>query len=217
MSNTRPVSPDAPFANDNSDETSSDDRSPLQRIVGGLGSFISRFWFLGVIVAVMVYIFQGMNPEVELHDGPIVEDFASETVEGDTFRLSDYTDDNIVVISLWATWCATCQQQMPGFMQLHDEFDDVQFVGLSMDNDGLDAVRTYTERVQSINYPQIADQRIAFNNLETGRSVPRTYVIDHNRQVRFRNVEGMLMTGELRPVLEALLNEERPDAVADAS
>ena len=39
----------------------------------------------------------------------------------------------LLVVNLWATWCAPCREEMPAFARLHGQWKDrgVQFVGLS--------------------------------------------------------------------------------------
>lgn len=42
----------------------------------------------------------------------------------------------VVVLNFWATWCAPCREEMPGFMRLQARWGDrgVQFVGIADDD-----------------------------------------------------------------------------------
>jgi thiol-disulfide isomerase/thioredoxin len=42
----------------------------------------------------------------------------------------------VIVLNFWATWCAPCRQEMPGFARLQSRFGDrnVQFVGIANDD-----------------------------------------------------------------------------------
>jgi thiol-disulfide isomerase/thioredoxin len=54
-------------------------------------------------------------------DGKIlVLDFSLMNIENETFRLSDYRGQ-IVVLNFWASWCPPCKAEMPEFQELHNE------------------------------------------------------------------------------------------------
>jgi thiol-disulfide isomerase/thioredoxin len=58
----------------------------------------------------------------------------------------------VVVINFWATWCAPCREEMPGFVRLQDRWKGrgVQFVGLSDDDPA--KVERFAAELR-INYP----------------------------------------------------------------
>ena len=53
----------------------------------------------------------------------LVPDFALVNSAGETFRLSDYRGQ-IVVLNFWASWCPPCRAEMPEFQELHTEFEE---------------------------------------------------------------------------------------------
>lgn len=58
----------------------------------------------------------------------------------------------VVVLNFWATWCAPCREEMPGFMRLQSRWAarGVQFVGLA--NEEPDKVARFGREL-GINYP----------------------------------------------------------------
>ncbi len=53
----------------------------------------------------------------------LVPDFTLLTSANETFRLSEYRGQ-IVVLNFWASWCPPCRAEMPEFQELHDEFEE---------------------------------------------------------------------------------------------
>lgn len=64
------------------------------------------------------------DPFVELSEGDVAPDFTVTLVNGDTFTLSDY-DDEVVLLNFWATWCPPCVGEMPALQNLYEDGDAV--------------------------------------------------------------------------------------------
>ena len=65
----------------------------------------------------------------------------------------------VVVLNFWATWCPPCRDEMPGFVQLQQEFEvkGLQFVGVAIDDPG--TVRKFLQQ-HPVNYPVlVGDER----------------------------------------------------------
>lgn len=58
-------------------------------------------------------------------------DFTLTTLEGKTVRLSDYAG-KVVLVNIWAPWCAPCKIEMPGFAKLHEKYGPKGFEILSV-------------------------------------------------------------------------------------
>ena len=86
-------------------------------------------------------------------------DFALKDSTGQTVQLSDY-HGKVVLLNFWATWCAPCKIEIPWFMEFQREYKDRNFavLGVSMDEDGWDAVRPYMAN-HSIQLPHRDRQR----------------------------------------------------------
>ena len=55
-------------------------------------------------------------------------------LEGRPRALGEF-QGRVVVLNFWATWCAPCREEMPGFQRLQARFPDrVRFVGISADD-----------------------------------------------------------------------------------
>jgi thiol:disulfide interchange protein len=78
------------------------------------------------------------------------------TLEGMPFRNIDGTPlstaawrGKVVVLNYWATWCIPCRQEIPEFnrMQADLKAKGVEVVGISMDEDGAEAVKPFLQQV----------------------------------------------------------------------
>jgi len=70
---------------------------------------------------------------------------------GDAHRLNHW-QGKILVVNFWATWCAPCREEMPGFARLQSKHaaNGVQFVGIAFDTH--QAVSDFIKQTP-VNYP----------------------------------------------------------------
>ena len=70
------------------------------------------------------------------------------TLAGGYWSLLDVRG-KVVLVNVWATWCAPCRNELPVLAALHKQFGgpDFEVVGVSVDSEAdQDQVRTMTER-----------------------------------------------------------------------
>jgi len=172
-------------------------------------TYVKRHWHWPVLLAMGLYAYQQYMPSIDLStvEGK-APNFAAETLEGDRFRLRAHRGE-VVVVNVWATWCAPCRVEMPGFVDLQDSFRDegVQFVGIAVDRDGAEAVRPFVEK-EGVNFPQIANPAVAARHFP-GEVVPRTYLIDKQGRIRYKH-SGVMLKWALDDALETLAGESSP-------
>lgn len=144
-------------------------------------------------------------------DDPIpAPDFELPTGSGEPFRLSEHRGE-VVVLNVWATWCPPCRHEIPDFIELQDELGDrgLTVVGVSLDEDGWDAVRPFAEEI-GITYPIAVDDGTVEGLYGPTVSLPTTFVIDRDGNVA-HYIPGMILRDDLEPLLRPLLDAPSAD------
>jgi thiol-disulfide isomerase/thioredoxin len=82
---------------------------------------------------------------------PANMDFTIKSLDGKDVKLSAYKG-KVVLLNFWATWCGPCKAEIPGFVELQQQYkDDLVIVGYSVD-DTADKARAFATEYR-INYP----------------------------------------------------------------
>jgi thiol-disulfide isomerase/thioredoxin len=117
----------------------------------------------------------------------------------------DQFKGKVVVLDFWATWCAPCRSEIPGYIALQEKYAGagLVMVGVSLDREGPGVVKKFVID-QKINYPIVlGDEQIAgaFGGVE---AIPTTFIIDRQGIVRYRKV-GAMPAGEFEAVVASFL------------
>ena len=119
--------------------------------------------------------------------GSEAPDFAARTVDSSaTVRGFDHYRGKVVVLNIWATWCAPCIYEMPSFARLRKAVPDTNLaiVAVSVDEIvGADSVRAFVTSL-GVNFDVLLDSttQIARDYQVTG--YPETFVIAKDRTIR---------------------------------
>jgi thiol-disulfide isomerase/thioredoxin len=95
-------------------------------------------------------------------------DFTLSDTKSARVKLSDYKG-KVVLLNFWATWCGPCKVEVPWFIEFEKKYQDRGFavLGVSMDEGGLEVVRTFMEE-HKVNY------RVAIWHRPSGAAVRRS-------------------------------------------
>lgn len=133
-------------------------------------------------------------------------DFTVELVSGDTFQLSEQKG-KVVMLNIWATWCAPCHEETPDFVDLYNKYksDGLVVLGVSVDKQGTSVVKPFIKKYD-VNYPMVVDEGEIMDKYGPTMSIPTTYIIGRDGSLKYFAV-GALTKKELEPRLQELLAE----------
>ena len=133
-------------------------------------------------------------------------DFSLPTLEGGTFALGKQRG-KIVVMNVWASWCAPCRKEAPDLQAVWKQADkkSVQFVGLDT-RDSTTSAQGFIKNY-GITYPQAIDTdgqvQLLFRSTLPAQAIPSTLIVDAQGRVAAR-ILGTASQATLRNVIDAV-------------
>ncbi len=130
--------------------------------------------------------------------------FKLKSQEGKMIDLSKLKG-KVVAVNFWATWCGPCRKEIPGFMEVYEQYKGkgLEIVGVSLDQEGWQVVKPYIER-SKISYPIVVgdgDLAKAYGGID---AIPATFIIDKQGNVARKHV-GFMSKGEFENIVKSLL------------
>lgn len=134
-------------------------------------------------------------------------DFTVNLVDGEPFTLSEQRG-KVVLINIWATWCAPCHTETPHFVDLYEEYGEegLLILGVSLDERGMSTVKPFMERY-GVQYPIVIDKNDkVMDKYGPTMAIPTSYIIGKEGHIRYF-ATGAVTRAELEPRLRKLLSE----------
>jgi len=124
--------------------------------------------------------------EVPVAGAPAPE-YAAARLNGDTLRLADL-HGKVVVLNVWATWCAPCVREMPALQRLYDRLgpEGLEVVAVSVDGTFELASGTVQAFVDDfgLTFAVLHDPTGRIERLFGVNGYPMTIVIDAEGRIR---------------------------------
>lgn len=146
-----------------------------------------------------------------------VRDTKLQSLDGDSFKLSDYKD-KVLVVNIWATWCGPCRQEMPELVKMSNEYKARGLVVLGLattyneQNDPVH-VKEYI-RTQKVPYRIIWDDGTLAQPLlqavQARAVIPQSFVISRDGRIvkHFQGFSPLSTPQLMRQAIEDALNEK---------
>lgn len=146
----------------------------------------------------------GSITEVPMDQRRPAPDLRGTTLAGDEFVLAEQRDD-VVVLNVWASWCAPCRSEAPALAEVAEETagKGVVFAGL-VTRDSEASARAFVDRF-ALDYPHVIDAdgalQMQFRDNLPPQAIPSTLIIDQQGRIAAR-VLGEVSAPTLRSLIE---------------
>jgi cytochrome c biogenesis protein CcmG, thiol:disulfide interchange protein DsbE len=119
---------------------------------------------------------------------------APQFVMGDGIRTVDLSKlrGRVVVLNLWATWCAPCIEELPSLLALQKQMPELAIVAVSMDQDPDVYKHFLVEHHVDVLTVRDEDQKV--NALYGTVQIPETYIIDKQGVLRRKFIGAQVWT-----------------------
>lgn len=116
--------------------------------------------------------------------------------------LADYRGQ-VVLVNVWATWCAPCRAEMPSMERVHRKLagTDFRILAVSVDQEGGDVVMAFVNEL-GLTFDILHDQAGAIQGIYQTTGVPESFLLDRDGTI-MKKVIGA--TEWDSPVNEALI------------
>ena len=148
-----------------------------------------------------------LNPDAR-EVAPILQ---GEDLQGQRISTADFPGE-ILVLNVWASWCAPCRAEAPALEEVAEEFiaQGVQLIGRNT-RDSKASANNFVRKYQ-VSFPSIVDTdgrlQLQFRETLPPQAIPSTIVIDQSGRVAARAL-GAIEASTLSAIIDQLLLEER--------
>jgi thiol:disulfide interchange protein DsbD len=134
---------------------------------------------------------------------PTEAELPFKTLDGGAFDASSVAG-KVLVVNFWATWCVPCRKEIPSFNKMNKELGPkgVAVIGVSMDEDGAEAVKPFIEK-NPMDYTVALGSDAAKDRYGIG-ALPVTIVVDRTGKI-VHKFEGFTQPADIQKAVKQAL------------
>ena len=111
-------------------------------------------------------------------------DFTLPSLSGQSVSLHDFLGKKAIVINFWASWCTSCEEEMPQLLKLKESAgSDVVFLGINA-GDSQRAAQRFVDKT-GYNYEILLDSTKNISKSYEFKGIPATIVINRQGDIVF--------------------------------
>lgn len=116
-----------------------------------------------------------------------VSNFTLETIEGNSYSLSESSDDKVIILTFFTTWCKPCMQEHPHLENFFRKYrkEGLGVIAISADEPGNRSKVRLWKRRYKLTFPVLLDSDSELTRkYNPDLSFPLTLVLGPDRSVR---------------------------------
>jgi thiol-disulfide isomerase/thioredoxin len=146
-------------------------------------------------------------PDMGLDVGMLAPSFVTQSVNGETFILSE-NRGSVILLDFWGAWCAPCRRSLPHLQELVDAYGEEGLVVVLVSTD--ESRSTAQQYLTSNGYTDFTcvweeggkrENPIVALYEMTDKGIPRTFVLDRQGIIRFVGHPNHLTGGAIESLL----------------
>jgi len=173
----------------------------------GLSRIITILVLLAAAAGILYAVVSFNKQEVvEMKKGVAAPDFTLETLDGKSVTLSDLKG-KVVLLNVWATWCAPCREEMPAIQQAYDAYKDagLEVLGVNLRENNI-TVKGFANEFK-LTFPILLDKEAKVGvDLYKVVPIPTSFFIDKDgvlREIASFPMSYEYIENTVKPLLQA--------------
>lgn len=145
-------------------------------------SSLSRFKRILLVTIAASFLSAGGPVDAAPRPGQPAPNFKVVSTTGQTISQDNYRG-HVLILDFFATWCQPCRRSIPHLVEMNHKYgkQGLQILGLSVDEEGERAVKTFADEFR-VNYPLALAGDLITADFGV-RSVPIMFLIDKKGKV----------------------------------
>ncbi len=134
-----------------------------------------------------------VSGKIGTNKGEVAPDFKLRSISGNKVKLSDFRGKT-VILNFWATWCPPCRAEIPEIQKFYEDKknNNVEILAVNLTNSesSLNAVKEFVKD-KGMTFTIVLDKKGETSNLYSIITIPTSYIIDKNGNIRDKYVGPM--------------------------
>jgi peroxiredoxin len=126
-----------------------------------------------------------------IKEGDLAPMFSGVTIDNQRIDFAQLKGKKVVILDFWSIYCASCIEEMPRLIEIHNEFSNkgVLVIGVNLDSFGTHRVARFMQGMDTkINFPVVIDKTRQIATSFSAMVLPTTLLIDASGKIRFYHV-----------------------------